>query len=186
MLEINLLPAEWKKKNKRKDMLKLPLIFFLLLISVVIGVVVAHQWQIIQYNWQRQEVEQALSSVDYLKDEIASWEKEKKQTEQNEQWKNSLEQEKVEVAYFLWQLTHVVPQNLWLTNLSIQGKNVHIEGKALSYGALVTFLDNLQAEHCFSQSPVLLNSQAASLGAGSKVNLVTFSIKGTLLGGQVK
>jgi len=187
LIEINLLPMEMQKKNKKQSWQSiLPLGFALTLLSMVIGVSLAQWWQINQYQEQIKLADNNLPKASYLNQDLAQWQEEKKKVELGQKWKADLNKEKVEAAGFLKKLAEIVPENAWLTKVSLQGGNVTIEGKGISYNALVAFLNVLKTSGSFQGEPRLVSSQSNLLKEGSDINIVTFVIKGTLLGGAAK
>lgn len=181
MIEINLLPRElclkqgtdWKKVSS--------LAFCLTVLVMAIGIWAAQSWQINQCRQQIREIEGNLASLGDLTKDFAHWEEEKKKIQLNRQWQESLQQEKIQINSFLQQVAEAVPQEAWLTKLSIQGQSGIIEGKGRSYQSLVTFLNNLKASSCFQGEPNLTNSQ--TVVTPGTTPLVSFEIRGQLAGG---
>lgn len=185
MIEINLLPPDIRKKSKSKiNTTMLPVVVGVAVLSIGIGVTVAQMIQISQYTSQTKRIEQEAAAYSQFTKDLAKWESEKKQFDESKRWIKGLDNEKSQVSYFLLVLTKVVPHNAWLTKVSLEGNEVSIEGKGLSYDALVTFMDNLKVQKCFAGNPLLINSESAPLQDGSQTNIVSFVIKGNLLGGH--
>lgn len=188
MIEINLLPQELcsKKSNNWKSMV--PLALCLTVLSMGVGISVAGWWQISQYRQQIAQIEGNLGSASYLTKDFGRWEEEKKKLKLNEQWRDSLGKEKVPAKSFLQEVAATVPEDAWLTRISLQGQNIVLEGKGLSYQSLVNFLNNLKEREYFQGEPNLTNSQVAAellaIPETPTTSLVIFTITGQLAGGK--
>ena len=181
MIEINLLPREMCSKQGTDWKKIIPLAFCLTALAMAIGISAAQSWQINQCRQQIREIENNLASFGDLTKDFAHWEEEKKKIQLNRQWQGTLQQEKVQANSFLQQVAEAVPQDAWLTKLSIQGQSTIIEGKGMSYQSLVAFLNNLKASSCFQGEPNLINSQTVAVPGTTP--LVSFEIRGQLAGG---
>jgi type IV pilus assembly protein PilN len=62
-------------------------------------------------------------------------------------------------VYLLDQVSRNLPSRVWLIALTQQGKNVGIEGKAMTNSELVDFIDNLKRSKFFSDIQLLESRQ---------------------------
>lgn len=155
MIEINLLPAELKQKNKEavgnspQVVYLLLLVFVLLLIfNLILGLVILGKG-----------IEKGIfySKWDKLKKERAEVEKFKEKYESIAQENKFIQQvfsEGINWAQKLNQISLDIPSSIWIVSLGYKGKKLILEGSAVSLqndevGEINNFLNNLKNDRNF-------------------------------------
>lgn len=180
MIEVNLLPKEMFKKQNNQWKVILPVALCLFALSIGIGLSATQFWQIRQYEKQIDQLEIQLQSAGKFNKDFNQWKQEKKKIQLKEQWRQSLNKERIQPEPLLLEISQTVPEDAWLTKISLQSKQVNIEGMGLSYDSLAAFLTDLKDKKCFQEEPTLVNSQADSLEDQNIPALVSFKIEGHL------
>ncbi len=160
MIEINLLPEEERKRKKLesgipKFGIKIPanLSFFLTLgigILIFIIIFIIHFSQIGQIGQLKKKIAEKQNELKKLQEEVAKVEKMKeKESEINlkiETIKN-LVNDKFSFAQLLDKINQLLPEYVWLEELTVKEKKLIIKGKTFSNLMITDFLTSLKKEN---------------------------------------
>ena len=185
MIRINLLAAE-REKSKKAVVLgtagqKLTIGCSLILVLALLFV-----------GWRYWALTRASNQIDA---EIAAAQQETtrlhsviQQVQQFEQRKAQLQQRVVLIeqlrkgqtgpVHMLDQISHALPQMLWLTELKQSGNDVQIDGRCTTLTGLSEFVSNLEASGYFKRSIEIVDTKTETLGTPPS-ELIKFSIKAT-------
>jgi len=164
MIKINLLSQLRAKKVKKQVEVQYQLWLFggfLLVLIMVLG----YFWfylndRLHTLQGEKVSLEQNLAVLKQKVKEVESYEKDKKIFEEKIRVIQQLKLNQGGPVHLLDQLSRNLPPRVWLMGLTQQGKNVAIEGKAMTNSELVDFIDNLKRSKFFSDIQLLESRQA--------------------------
>lgn len=195
MIKINLLPAEIIEERNNEWKKIIPYLFLWIILAVGFGVGAAKMWEIRLLEQELFEVNSHLEANQELMPELKDWEAKKQMLEKTKAVQASILAEKIPPSFMLEQFTLMLPQDMWFTDINLQGKDLELRGNTLSYKSLAIFLSNLNTCKYFVKDPVLLESGIINLDNDddditaepdkTKPIAISFVIKGNLTDKEV-
>ena len=172
MIKINLLKegiAPLRKRpaisvsEKRKNYI------FIFLIVLCLGVIGYLWWrverQIAVLDRNIRIAEQRRVKLEGIIKEVKAFEEQKMSLQNKLNLIVDLQKNQASPVPVMQQVSDLLPPEVWLHSLRQQGNLVHLEGSAVSYNAIATFLENLNhSENVQSGSVNLINAEESSQG----------------------
>jgi type IV pilus assembly protein PilN len=165
MIRINLLPT---KKTRKPMTLQLGVRSnFLLGLGVIIAVLLLEG---LTYYWldssirnlesQKLTAERELVVLKKKVQEVENYEKDKKTFEDRIEIIQKLKKNQRGPVKILDQVSHELPEGVWLTNLSQAGQNISLDGIATTNESLVRYVNNLKRTRLFTDVQLIESRQA--------------------------
>lgn len=175
MIEINLLPH--REARRIADLRQTIAVLVLGLVLVGAGVMFTHQGITNDLDQARTQVQQLEAAIEQFKPQqaqVASFKKKRSELESKLDVIQGLENARTGPVRMFDELSKLVPERLWLSNLTTKGKNLMLSGSSIDTGVVADFLRALNQSKYFNN--VDLESTSASREVEG-VKLVTFKVK---------
>jgi type IV pilus assembly protein PilN len=163
MIKVNLLSQLRAKKVKKQAEVQYQLWLFGGFLAVLV-MVLGYFWfylddRLDTLQGEKVTMEKSLVILKQKVMEVENFEKDKKTFEEKIKVIQQLKLNQSGPVYLLDQVSRNLPSRVWLIALTQQGKNVGIEGKAMTNSELVDFIDNLKRSKFFSDIQLLESRQ---------------------------
>lgn len=195
MIKINLIPAEIIEKRNNKWKKMIPYIFLWLILVAGFGIEAGNIRKIHLLEQKLFEINSHLKANQELMPKLKDWKTQKQLLEKTRAVQTSILAEKIPPNFLLERFTIMLPQDMWFTNINLQGKNLELRGNTLSYKSLAVFLNNLNTCKYFVKDPVLLESSIINFDEANEEIMtkpdktrpvaISFIIKGILTDEEV-
>ncbi len=164
MIKINLLSQLRAKKVKKQAEVQYQLWLFGGFLAVLI-LVLGYFWfylndRIDNLQGEKVALERNLTILKQKVKEVENFEKDKKIFEEKIKVIQQLKLNQSGPVHLLDEVSRNLPSRVWLIGLTQRGKNVGIEGKAMTNSELVDFIDNLKRSKFFLDIQILESRQA--------------------------
>jgi len=153
MIKVNLLPVKRKKKPK-------PIPSFIVTTVIVIGITIIVMANLAFFFNSRLSKKKALfktneSKIVELKQkikEVENFEQLNKTIEQKNSIIEQLSKNKSVPVRLLAEVNNLLPNGVWLDDLTVSGENVSMQGFAFANSDIVTYVDNIKNSQIFSDA----------------------------------
>jgi len=153
MIKVNLLPVKRKKKPK-------PIPSFIVTTVIVIGITIIVMANLAFFFNSRLSKKKALfktneSKIVELKQkikEVENFEQLNKTIEQKNSIIEQLSKNKSVPVKLLAEVNNLLPNGVWLDDLTVSGENVSMQGFAFANSDIVTYVDNIKNSQIFSDA----------------------------------
>jgi type IV pilus assembly protein PilN len=179
MLHINLLPVREARRQEDVRQLLMQGTLMLLLLGAGVGFVYSKISEEIGLSNAR--IQQMQSDIDQYKpqlEQVAVYRARKSELETKINVIDELDKARSGPVRVLSELAERVPERLWLTSLSTQGKEIRMEGRSLDNDLVAVFLRALTESEYFDQVDLDKTELGGNRGG---LRLVSFSIRAQLV-----
>ena len=179
MLQINLLPVREARRQEDLRQLMMQGALVLLLVGTVVGIVYSKISEEIGLSNAR--IQQMQRDIDQYKpqlEQVAAYRAKKTELQSKISVIDELDRARSGPVRVLSELAERVPERLWLTSLTTQGKEIRLEGRSLDNDLVAVFLRSLSESEYFEE--VDLDKTELSGDRGG-LRLVSFSIRALLV-----
>jgi len=153
MIKVNLLPVKRKRKPK-------PIPSFIVTTVIVIGITIIVMANLAFFFNSRLSKKKALfktneSKIVELKQkikEVENFEQLNKTIEQKNSIIEQLSKNKSVPVRLLAEVNNLLPNGVWLDDLTVSGENVSMQGFAFANSDIVTYVDNIKNSQIFSDA----------------------------------
>jgi len=172
MIKLNLLREEIVPLRKRpsisvSEKRRNHILIFLILLSL--GLISFLWWrverQIAILDRNIRIAEQERVKLEGIIKEVKAFEEQKKNLQSKLDLIVELQKNQASPVLLMQQVSDLLPPEIWLHSLRQQGNNTNLEGSAVSYNAIATFLENLNnSENVQPGSVTLINAEESRQG----------------------
>jgi type IV pilus assembly protein PilN len=186
MIRINLLAAEGEKSKKKAATLGTTgqkLTVGCSLILILAGLFIGWRYWALSRDSRQIDAEIAAGQQETTRlhsviQQVQQFEQRKAQLQQRVVLIEQLRKGQTGPVHMLDQISHALPQMLWLTELKQTGADVLIDGKCTTLTGLSEFVTNLEASGYFKRSIEIVDTKTET-GAQPASELIRFTIKAT-------
>ncbi len=174
MIRINLIRGKRKKKRE----FNLESLYLLVPVLVLVGVFLVHQSMTRKIDTLNADIGKASARIELLKKEIGEVEKfkaRKAELQKKVDIISNLQKGRVGPVGLLDAISSATPENSWIEKMTLQGKNISLEGVAMNNTVVADFMNALTANKQFRD--VALGTADQTTLSGTK--LVKFNLKFT-------
>ncbi len=181
MVRINLLATDQAKRKKRKPLeIQNQLILGSVLLSVVV-LILGSGWILLDRKIASLGIEktQKLQDLETLKaqvKEVENYEADKKKVSERIMIIEQLRSNQAIPVQLLDGVSEGIPPRVWLTSLSENAGRIDVDGKSMTNGEIVDFVNSLKKNPVFKDVQLVESRQAAEGGVLVYVFKLTFSM----------
>ncbi|MBF0537834.1 MAG: PilN domain-containing protein [Nitrospirae bacterium] len=193
MIRINLLPTDKKPRRKKKAAAReFPTLIIGLIASLVISLVAAGGGFYLlnkKINELTSNKTQKTAKLETLKKqikEVDEMEKKIKQVDDNKKVIEELRANQSLPVKVIDELSRVLPENVWLKMLTLNGSNLSVEGVAMTNDDVVVFVNNFKQSKLFKDTYLVKSLEVAEKGEKDVVKVYSFGITMVVVNPEVK
>jgi len=165
MIKINLLGGPRQKKGKKGFEMHSQLILGSAVLAISI-VVVGYIWilldeKISSMEDQKVKLTQDLETLKKQVQEVENYERDKKDFEEKISIIQKLRKNQSGPVHLLDEVSKMLPERVWVLNMSEQNGSVELEGKAITNAEIVDFISNLKRSAYFRDIQLIESRQTA-------------------------
>ena len=182
MIRINLLPLPKARKIKKRAELRSQFVLTGLLFVFII-IICSYFWFDLNKNINRLQdtkvkTTKELAELKEKVKEVENYEENKKSLEEKNRIIEQLKKNQSGPVHLLDEISVTIePLKVWVINLSVQGNEVNIDGKAITNSDIVEFINNLKASKYFSNISLIESRQVIESG----IPVYSFKLRSTLV-----
>ncbi|WP_420263584.1 PilN domain-containing protein [Candidatus Magnetominusculus dajiuhuensis] len=171
MIKINLLPSDGKAKRRKKPPAAIPILYAVIVLVLVLSLAGAgFGYKILsnKLNMMQKEKAEKTKQLEALKNktkDVEALEKKIKEIADNKKVIEQLIANQTTPVKVLDEISKLLPDNVWLTKMSINEQGLSLSGTAEKNDDLVIFVNKLKNSKLFN-NVYLSKSQSGSISMG--------------------